>query len=422
MTHSHIPISDFYVLERKGPSRPKIDDLRGTIQSTLTGISVDPAKLRGKRIALTVGSRGIANLQEIVRTLCDWLKERGAQPFIIPAMGSHGGATAEGQAEVLHEYGVTESQVGVPIRSSMDTLVVGTTPMGFNVYADRQAWESDGIVVLARIKPHSDFSGHVESGWLKMMAIGLGKRDGAEEGHRQFWKYGFDRTLRAVSGKILESGKIVFGLAVTENEFHEIAGVHAALPADMPARDEALLLQARAMLPRVPYKKLDLLIIDRIGKNISGAGMDVKVVGRVTGMPGEEVPAYSMIYLRDLTEESAGNAVGMGFADVIHERLLRKIDFNKTYINATVSLTPAGGRLPLPQPSDRAALDLIFGHLGTPDPAAQRIAWIRDTLNIDRVLVSSSLKDQMEAPDNWKLAGGPFPADFDVDGNLRPIV
>jgi hypothetical protein len=420
MTNNHhIPLSKFYILERKAPSRPRIQNLREVIHSALNGLGVQPERLRDKRIALTAGSRGIANLQEIVRSICDWLKEHGAQPFIIPAMGSHGGATAEGQRKILEEYGVTEPNVGAPIRASMETVVVGHTPLGFDVYADRQAWESDGIVVLNRIKPHSDYFGKIESGLMKMMAIGLGKREGAGEGHRQLWKHGFEPTVRAVAGKILESGKIVCGLGVTENEMHEIAGVHAALPADIPSTDETALLQARAMLPQVPFRNLQVLMIDEIGKNISGAGMDVKVVGRCPAMPVEQAPKYSMIYLRNLTEESGGNAVGMGFADVMHDRLFGKIDFDKTYINAVVSLTPWGGRMPIRMGSDQAAMDLMLGHLGSPDPAGQRIAWIRNTLLINRIAVSASLKDQMEAPDNWRVADDPFSPQFDAAGDLR---
>jgi hypothetical protein len=422
MTNNHVPLTDFYILERKAPSRPKLEDLGGAIRATLAGLGVEPAKLQGKRLAVTVGSRGIANLQEIVRTLCGWLKERGAQPFVIPAMGSHGGGTAEGQRQVLAEYGITEPEVGVPIRASMETVVLGATPQGFDIHADRHAWESDGIVVLNRIKPHSDLSGNIESGLMKMTAIGLGKREGATEAHRQFWKYGFEPTIRAIAGHVLAQGKIIFGLAVTENEMHEIAGVHASQAEGIPALDEAVLLQARAMLPRVPFPKLHLLIVDEIGKNISGAGMDLKVVGRTPGMPFDGAPDYSMIYLRDLTEPSAGNAVGLGLADVIHERLFRKIDFQKTYLNAIVSLSPWGGRTPMHLPSDRAALDLTLGHLGSPEPKSQRIAWIQNTLSMNRIAVSSAIKDQMEAPENWKLAGGPFSAEFDAAGDLHSLL
>lgn len=415
---NHVPLANFHIFERKAPSSPKVADLRGSIYAAINGLGVDPTKLRGKRIALTAGSRGIANLQEIVRSICGWMKERGAVPFIVPSMGSHGGATTEGQLRVLAEYGIIESQIGAPICASMETVVVGKTPQGFNIYADRRAWASDGIVILNRVKPHSDYFGKIESGLVKMMAIGLGKREGANEGHRQFWKHGFEPTIRAVSSRIMESGKILFGVAVTENEMHETAYVRAALPAGIPALDEAMLLLARKMIPRIPFRNLHLLILDEIGKNISGAGMDLKVVGRCPGMPPEDAPTYSEIYLRDLTEESGGNAVGMGFADIIHERLFRKIDFQKTYLNAIVALTPSGGRMPINLPTDRAAVDLALGHRGTPEPDTQRIVWIKNTLSINRIAVSSPIKDEIAAPENWKLAEGPFPAKFDSSGNL----
>ena len=194
-----------------------------------------------------MGSRGIASLQEIVRAICDWLKAQGAQPFIIPAMGSHGGGTAEGQRQILADYGITEAGVGAEVRSSAETLRVGTTAQGFPVFADRLAWESDGIVVVNRVKPHSDLSGGIESGMLKMMAIGLGKREGATETHKQIWKYGFEPTIRAVSAKILASGKILFGVAIIENEMHAVADVRAALPEEIVAAEESAIALAQGV-------------------------------------------------------------------------------------------------------------------------------------------------------------------------------
>ncbi len=222
-TNGHIPLASFCLLERTEPSLPKIDDLGSSIPETLRGLGISAEKLRGKRVAVAVGSRGIASLKEIVQAVCGWLKAQGAQPFIFPAMGSHGGGTAEGQRKILEDYGVTEAATGVEIRSSMETVLLGTTPEGFRVFVDRNAWESDGVVVINRIKPHTDFSGKIESGLLKMMAIGMGKLEGATEGHRQSWKYGFETALRAVSGKVLASGKILCGVALVENELHQIA-------------------------------------------------------------------------------------------------------------------------------------------------------------------------------------------------------
>ncbi len=420
-TDGHIPLASFCLLERTQPSLPEIDDLGSSVLETLRGLGITAEKLRGKRIAVAVGSRGIASLKEIVQVVCGWLEAHGAQPFIFPAMGSHGGGTAEGQRKILEDYGVTEAAIGVEIRSSMETVLLGTTPEGFRVFVDRNAWESDGVVIVNRIKPHTDFSGKVESGLLKMMAIGMGKLEGATEGHRQSWKHGFETAIRAVSGKVLASGKILCGVALVENELHEIAVVRAALPQGIVAQEESTLQLARTLVPRIPFPAFHLLMVDEMGKNISGTGMDTKVIGRGVELPPGEAPRISMIYVRDLTRESDGNAVGVGFADVIHERLYRKIDFDKTYLNTRTSLNPAAARLPIHLPSDCAALDLTLGHLGSPEPAEQRIVWIRNTLSLDRIAISAPLAREATALKRWQLWKGVHPADFDPAGNLKPL-
>ena len=414
----HLPLSCFHFVERKGPGRPAIGDLTAAVKTQVSGLGVAAEKLRGKQIAVAVGSRGIASLQEMVRAVCGWLKAQGAVPFIIPAMGSHGGGTADGQRHILADYGITEAGLGAEVRSNIETVQVGTTPQGFPVFADRLAWESDGIVVVNRVKPHSDLSGNIESGLLKMMAIGLGKREGAGEGHKQIWKFGFEPTIRAVSAKILESGKILFGVAVVENELHAIADVRAALPQDIVAVEESAIALARDLMPRLPFSQLELLIVDEMGKNISGAGMDSKVIGRARGMAPGTGPKISLIYVRDLTAVSGGNATGMGHADLIHERMYRKIDLQKTYANIRSSLNPAGGMMPMHVPSDRAALDFALAHLGSPTPDEQRCVWIRNTLGLDRIAISPALRAELTSPQNWRLAETPFAAEFDVAGDL----
>ena len=414
----HIPLASFFLLERTEPALPKLADLSGTILESLKGLGIAAGKLRGKRVAIAVGSRGIASLNEIVAAVCGWLKAQGAQPFIFPAMGSHGGGTAEGQRKILEGYGVTEAAMGVEIRSSMETVLVGTTPEGFNVHMDRNAWESDGVVVVNRIKPHTDFSGKIESGLLKMMTIGMAKLEGATEGHRNHRKYGLEATSRSVSGRVLASGKILFGVAVVENELHQIAAVRAARPEGIVEQEESTLQLARTLVPRIPVPAFHLLVVDEMGKNISGTGMDTKVIGRGVELPPGEAPAISMIYVRSLTPASGGNAVGMGSADVIHDRLYQAIDFEKTYLNALTALSPVGGRLPIHLPSDRAALDLTLGHLGSPQPTEQRLVWIRNTLSLDRIAISAPLAPEAKALPRWRLLEGAHPADFDPAGNL----
>jgi hypothetical protein len=417
--NNHLPLSAFYFLERKSPSRPAIVDLAACVQAQLGRFALPADKLRGKSIAVAVGSRGIASLQEIVRSICAWLKAQGALPFVFPAMGSHGGGTADGQRQILADYGITRDGVGVEVRSSIETLQVGTSSQGFPVFADRQAWESDGIVVVNRVKPHSDLIGGVESGLLKMMTIGLGKREGASEGHKQIWKYGLEPTIRAASAKILESGKILFGLAIIENEFHAVADLRAALPQDIVATEESAIVLAREIMPRLPFQRIDLLIEDEMGKNISGSGMDTKVVGRAEGMADGDGPRIALIYARDLTPESGGNAIGVGNADIIHERFYRKINLQKTYINAATALHPQGARLPMHVPSDRDALDLALGNLGSPEPDAQRCVWILNTLSLNRMAISPLLRQEAESPQRWRVSEGAFSAEFDAAGDLK---
>jgi len=421
-TDGHLPLAGFYLLERTRPGLPGLDDLRGSILGILNGLGLPAEKLRGKRIALAVGSRGIASLQDIVGAACDWLKSQGAKPFVFPAMGSHGGGTAEGQRKILEGYGITEAALGVEIQSSMEAVKVGVTPEGFSAYMDRNAWESDAVVVVNRIKPHTDFSGKVESGVLKMITIGMGKLEGASEGHRRSWKYGFETTIRSVSAKVLASGKILFGLAAVENELHQIAAVRAALPERLVEQEETTLELARTLVPRIPFADFQMLVVDEMGKNISGTGMDTKVIGRGVELPPGEAPAISMIYVRDLTSASGGNAVGMGAADVIHDRLFRKVDFDKTYLNALTALNPGGSRLPLHLPSDREAFDLTLGHLGSPEPAEQRIVWIRNTLSLGRIAISAPLTREAKALESWRLLEGVRPAKFDADGNLESLL
>jgi len=415
----HIPLTGFRILEREGPSVPEVADLSGEVQQRLAALGLATDRLRGRRIAVAVGSRGIANLSQIVRAACDWLKTQGAKPFIFPAMGSHGGATAEGQRKILESYGVTPSAMEVEVHSSMEAVPLGATPEGFSVCIDRNAWEADGVVVINRVKPHTDFSGKIESGLLKMMAVGMGKAEGARECHRWGWKYGFEKTIRAISGKILGSGKILCGLALIENEAHQIAAVRAARSEGIVAMEEAALAMARPLVPRIPFPKFQLLIVDELGKNISGTGMDTKVIGRgVELLPGE-APEIGLIYVRDLTAESAGNALGIGLADVMHERLFRKIDLQKLYANARTSMNPPMPRLPMYCPTDREALDFVLGALGSPAPEEQRVVWVQNTLRLDRLAVSDSLAPPAAALRGWKLVAGTRAPEFDASGDLR---
>ena len=417
-TDGHVALSAFHLLERTAPSIPALGNLDGEIPQALSALNLPAEPLHGKQIAVAVGSRGIANLQQIVRAVCGWLKSQGAHPFIFPAMGSHGGATAEGQRKILAEYGVTAELVGVEVRASMATALLGKTPEGFQVFMDRNAWGADGVLVVNRVKPHTDFSGRTESGLLKMIAVGMGKEEGARETHQWGWKHGFAQVIRAMSSITLTSGKILCGLAVVENEMHEICAVRAARPENIVRVEEEALTLARPLVPCLPFSKLHLLIVDELGKNISGTGMDTNVIGRGFEAYPVEGPHIGMIYVRDLTPESGGNAVGMGLADVIHDRLYQKIDFQKTYLNSRVSLNPVPSKLPMHLPSDREALSLALGHLGLPEPSEQRAVWIRNTLSLNRLAISTSLAGEAAQIRGWRLAPEARVPQFDSKGDL----
>jgi len=406
------------ILERVAPCAPGLADLPQEITRSLAGLALPAGILRGKRIAVGIGSRGIASIDILARELCHWLKGQGARPFVFPAMGSHGGATAEGQKKVLEHYSVTPDFLGADLLSSMETVSLGATPEGFQAFMDRAAWESDGVILLNRVKPHTDFSGKIESGLLKMIAVGMGKADGALECHHWSWKFGFEPVIRAMSAKVLASGKILAGVAVVENEFHQVAAVRAAAASGIVAMEEACLASARGLVARIPFPKLDLLIVNELGKNISGTGLDTKIVGRGVELQPGEAPKIRLIYVRDLTPESGGNALGVGLADAIHERLYHKIDLQKMYANARTSMNPPMPRIPIFWPSDEQALSWLLGALGSPEPAEQRVAWIRNTLNLNRIAISELLARDAATLPGWLLLPEPFAPAFDVDGNL----
>lgn len=409
----------FCSIERTAPTHPALPDLGGTVTASLDALALDASALRGRQIAVAVGSRGIGSLREIARAACRWLIEQGATPFIFPAMGSHGGGVAEGQRRVLADYGVTPEYTGAEIRASMETILTGVTPEGFPVFADRTAWESEGVLLINRVKPHTRFSGKIESGLLKMMAVGMGKAEGAREIHRLGSKHGFEQVIRSVAGAMLGSGKIVAGLAVVENARHEPAVVRAARPESIIAVEEEMLALSKSLIPKIPFLHLDVLVVGQIGKNISGSGMDTKVIGRGIQLSPGEAPEIQLLYARDLTDESAGNALGVGMADLIHEQLYRKIDFEKVYVNARTSLNPEMARLPMRFGSDREALDFALAALGGPGPAEARCAFIRNTLSLDRLLVSEALAVEARGLAGWRVSRECEPLEFDAEGNLR---
>jgi hypothetical protein len=403
--------------------RPQVEDLTGAVWTALARLDLGRTIRPGQTIALTAGSRGIANIPRVLRTTAVFLQELGARPFLVPAMGSHGGGTAEGQRRVLESYGITEESVGVPIRASMDVVSLGNTPEGYPVLLDRHAAEADHIGVVARVKPHTRFHGPIESGLLKMAMIGLGKHAGALAYHRILLEEPFDRVVRAVFRTLRP--RLTFGLGLVENAFDETAHVEAVPPDDFERREEAMLVLARRWLPRLPVRSVDLLIVDEIGKDISGSGMDTNVIGRKgdrrAAPEGPEQPAVRHIYVRGLSERTHGNATGIGLADFTSTRLVQGMNYRATVINCLTAGHPEGAFLPVHFETDREVIDAALAILGTREPEAARIVRIRNTLHLEEVEISEPCLAEPERATAFTVLGPPRPLVFDAQGNLPPL-
>ncbi len=405
------------------PNR-RVGDIPAAIVRELSGSGFGTALRPGARIAIGVGSRGIANLAAIVRAVVDFWKSRGFEPFIFPAMGSHGAATAEGQADVLEHFGIRESAMGCPIVSSLEVVPLGPTPDGIETFMDRNAHAADGVFLIGRVKWHTDFAGKIESGLFKMMAIGLGKFAGAQRYHIYGYRLGLEHVIRTVGRQVLTSGKILGGLAILEDANHNTAQLTAVPVERMEQQEEELLELAKSWMGRIPVN-LNILIVDEIGKNFSGAGMDTKVINR--GMNGEynpwdTAPHIDRIYARGLSEHGYGNGVGIGLADVIHDRLLNAIDWNPTYINSLTASTPAGVRTPIHFSTDRECLDKIWTTVGQLDKRDVTIGWIANSLELGTLRISESLRAEIEANPNLEIIGGAEDLEFDREGNLAGVL
>ncbi|MDP6127321.1 MAG: hypothetical protein QF713_05230 [Dehalococcoidales bacterium] len=390
-----------------------VSEVKHRIGNLGLGNKVDP----GQTIAITAGSRGIANISQITRAVVDECKSIGLVPFIVPAMGSHGGATAEGQWQILEHYGITEQNMGCPIRSNMEVIHIGevkNTP----VFCDLEAWQADHIAVVARVKSHTDFEGEIESGLFKMMAVGLGKKEGAEQYHRLGTQYSYAEIFPAVGKKVLETSRILFGLAIVENSREETARVEALLPADFYLTEKSLLIQARQWAAHLPFDNLDLLIVDEMGKEISGTGMDSSVIGRhcVQRFPLE--PKVRWLFVRELSPQSDGNALGIGMADFTTGRLVDRIDYSRMAVNAITSANPDGARVPLTLDNDNEVIETALGIIGLTPPDRARVVRIKNTLRLTEMDVSESLLDEVETDNRLSRISGLSPMTFDGGGNL----
>ena len=400
---------------------PELADVAGAVESELAGLSLKERVRPGQAVAITAGSRGIANIGPILQAAVRHFRQLGAKPFIVPAMGSHGGGTARGQRNILESYGITEDFCGCPIRSSMDTVVVCRASEGFPVHFDKQAYQADHVVVCNRVKPHTLFTGEVESGLMKMMLIGLGKHDGARVYHRAIKDFSFGQIVGSVAREVLSKCSILAGLAVVENSYGRTAGIRALRPEALLEEEKALLRQARSWMPRLPFQAADILLVDEIGKNISGSGLDLNVVGRkhLGHSPAEhEVPKIRIIAVRDLSPLTHGSAVGIGTVEFCRRRALEKMDVGMTRVNALTGGFAMEAMIPLDYPNDREMLQVMLSQIGLTEPPDARLLWIRNTMSLAEVECSAAYLEEARDREDLAILTDPRPLPFSADGNL----
>ena len=399
---------------------PTLPDVHAAVRHALAAVTLSVRA--GESVALAVGSRGIVNVDAVVRATVDDLKARGARPFIFPAMGSHGGGTVEGQRSVLEHYGITESAMGCPIRATMEVVQIGTA-LGLPVWLDAHAAEADWIGVINRVKPHTGFTGTVESGLFKMMTIGMGKHRGAVQAHRANIRHGYEAMIVALGREMLARARIAFGLGIVENGYDETALVRAFLPGDLEAGERELLRQAKAWMAKLPFDPIDLLIVDEMGKDVSGSGMDTNIIGRHATFfePPYTSPKITFIVVCDLTPPTYGNATGIGNADFTTRRLADKIDWEATYINGLTACSPGGVKLPTVLDSARDAVAVALACLGRERIEDIRAVRIRNTLRLTEVEVSESFLPELATREDLTPLGAPAPLAFDVGDALLPF-
>jgi hypothetical protein len=396
---------------------PRVGDLAEEITHELQRLPLGNTLRPGDTVAVTAGSRGISNIALLLRKVIDYLKGLGARPFIVPAMGSHGSATAQGQLKLLAHYGITEDSMGVPIKSSMNVVKIATSPFGFPVYIDKYASEANHIVLVNRIKPHTRFSGRIESGIVKMLLVGLGKHQGAVLYHKAIIEYPFDELAFSLVPTVLQKLSILFGLAVVENAYGEAAELKALVPEEFLEEEPRLLQRAYELMARLPLDTIDFLIVDEMGKDISGTGMDTTIIGRKDSSPVK----IKRIFVRDLTERSNGNACGIGLADFTTRRLVDKINLKDTYINCITGNRPEGAKIPMAFDSDREAVVQALSTLGLVEPQEAKTVRIKNTNELEVLQVSEPCMPQLEDRKDIDIISGPEEWAFDTAGNLLPL-
>ncbi len=410
---------------RQTLERPLVEDIPGEVDAQLKRLALDNKITPGQTVAISVGSRGIANLAIIIKATVDHLKSIGAAPFVVPAMGSHGGGTAEGQQGIVEGYGVTEEYCGCPIRATMDTVTVCDAAEGFPVHFDRHAYEADHVLVCGRVKPHTHFVGDIESGLMKMMLIGLGKHNGAKIYHRVIQNHSFAKIVRSVGREVLARCGVVAGLGIVENGYDETARIAAVAPEEFEDREKELLVLAKQWMPSLPFKTADMLLIDEIGKNISGTGMDTNIIGRKHNdhkAAEDEYPKIKRIAVRGLTEATHGNATGLGMSEFCLTRVVEQRNGKITSINCITGGHPEAAMIPIDFSTDQELFAGALSTIGMTEPADARVMWIRDTLSLAEVECASIYLDEARQRDDLEVIIEPRPMPMTADGMLPEMM
>jgi hypothetical protein len=404
--------------------RPRVENIPAMVEEQLASLKLQEKIRPGQTVAITAGSRGIANIHLVIKAIAEHCRKCNAKPFIVPAMGSHGGGTAEGQRRILEGYGITEQFCGCPIRASMETVVVCQAAEGFPVHFDKHAFGADHVIVCGRVKPHTGFVGDIESGLMKMMLIGLGKHEGAKIYHRAIKDYSFGQIVLSVGREVLARCRVVAGVAIVENGYDETAQITAVAPQDFESREKELLKLAKQWIPKLPFPTADVLLVDEIGKNISGTGLDTNVVGRkfLDHVAAEhEYPKIRNIVVRGLTEETHGNATGIGLVEFCLTRAVEQMDQHITRTNCLTGGHATGAMIPVNYRTDREVLDVVLPIIGLTEPPHARLMWIHNTLDVSELECSTAYLAEARKRSDLEILSDPRPLPFDAKGMLPSV-
>ncbi len=408
---------ELHILEQNFKAGPPLK-VTACVREELERVSLLHAAESGQRVLITAGSRGVGCMLEVLAAVVAAVKDKGGCPLILPAMGSHGGGTARGQIEVLEHLRQTEESLGAPIHDRLEPIQIGEVG-GCPVYADRAALNADHIILVNRVKEHTEFIGEIESGLLKMAVVGLGRIAGAEVMHQLAVKRTYEKAILEIARVLFEKLPIRGGMAILEDKNNAVRRIEAIPAAAVFEREPELLKEARQYHAGLPFDHLDVLLVDEIGKDISGAGFDTKVIGRIMNIYEKECerPRITRIVLRDLSEKTGGNAIGLGLADFVHRRVVDKMDHEMTVVNSITAVAPEKGRVPIALASDREALEAAFRSIGLWNPDSVRVAWIINTANLKELAVSSALAEQARGR-GLKVSKDFFALPFDANGEL----